>query len=134
MPDLDAIRRKYEMLKPFMNERVRRLWAASEAIALGRGGQRLIAAATGISRDTIRSGVREFEQFGLISGPPEPAQSPSRSDIGSQWKNRIRRASGGSRLAELRDPEIVSVLTFGPYATAESLWRSISTHSGEGTS
>jgi hypothetical protein len=28
----------------------------------------------------------------------------------------------------------LSDLSFGPYATAESVWSSISTHSGEGTS
>jgi len=110
MPNPDEIRRKYELLKPFMNERVRRLWAASEAIALGRGGQRLVAAATGISRGTIRSGVREFDQFGLVSGSSEPTRVPDRSAIGSQSRGRIRRASRGSRLVELKDPEIVSVL------------------------
>jgi hypothetical protein len=110
MPDPDAIRRKYELLKPFMNERVRRLWAASEAIALGRGGQRLVAAATGISRETIRSGRREFERFGLVSSPSEPTRVPARLAIGSQCRDRIRRARGGSRLVELKDPEIISVL------------------------
>jgi hypothetical protein len=37
---VNAIREKYAALEPFLNERTKRLWAAVEAKALGRGGKR----------------------------------------------------------------------------------------------
>jgi Rhodopirellula transposase DDE domain len=43
-----------------LNERHRRLWAASEARACGRGGIAAVARATGISEDTIGRGLREL--------------------------------------------------------------------------
>jgi hypothetical protein len=58
MHDVKGIRQKYEALKPFLDERVRRLWAGAEARVLGRGGIAAVAAATGLSRDTIREGMR----------------------------------------------------------------------------
>jgi transposase len=58
MHDREGIRQKYEALKPFLDERVRRLWAGAEARGLGRGGIAAVAAATGLSRDTIRKGMR----------------------------------------------------------------------------
>ena len=45
-----------------MDERVRRQWAASEATALAWGGISAVARATGISRTTIRAGVRELQE------------------------------------------------------------------------
>ena len=40
MDDVDSIRRKFLALMPVMDERVIRLWAATEAEALGHGGIR----------------------------------------------------------------------------------------------
>ena len=57
-----AIVRKYAVIAPELNERARRLWAAAEAIAIGYGGEALVSAATGMSRDTIRRGRAEIEQ------------------------------------------------------------------------
>ena len=54
---MEGIRQKYEALKPFLDERVRRLWAGAEARGLGRGGIAAVAAATGLSGDTIRKGM-----------------------------------------------------------------------------
>ena len=56
-----AIRRKYEILAPFLNERARRLWAAVEAQALGYGGIGLVARASGLHRDTVAAGLDEIE-------------------------------------------------------------------------
>jgi hypothetical protein len=58
---LEAVRRKYELLHPLMNERMRRHWAACEAMTLQRGGVTLVAQATGLSRTTIWAGMRELE-------------------------------------------------------------------------
>lgn len=46
----EMIKRKYEELKPLMNERMRRIWAATEAKSLGRGGIEEVAKATGLTR------------------------------------------------------------------------------------
>jgi transposase len=64
MHDVEGIRQKYEALKPFLDERVRRLWAGAEARGLGRGGIAAVAAATGLSRDTIRGGMRPIQRAG----------------------------------------------------------------------
>jgi hypothetical protein len=57
---LEAVRRKFELLRPLMNERMRRHWAACEAMTLQRGGVTLVAQATGLSRTTICAGLREL--------------------------------------------------------------------------
>ena len=56
------MKQKFEALKPLMNERMRRWWAATEATALGRGGVTAVAAATGISRLTITAGMAEQQR------------------------------------------------------------------------
>ncbi|MGZ3301544.1 MAG: ISAzo13 family transposase, partial [Isosphaeraceae bacterium] len=56
-----SVRQKFDLLRPIMTERMRRQWAASEALALPRGGMTLVAQATGLSRTTIWAGVRELQ-------------------------------------------------------------------------
>ena len=80
----EAIRKKYEWLSGAMNERMRRLWAAAEAKALGRGGVTLVAQATGLSRTTISAGIRELDQ-------PADTAEPSRP----LYPQRTRRPGGG---------------------------------------
>ncbi len=53
------IRRKYKQLESALDERARRLWAASEALELGWGGVTIVAHATGMSRTTVRAGITE---------------------------------------------------------------------------
>src|SRR5947209_20161359 len=57
-----VLREKFTALAPVLDERTRRLWAATEAQALGRGGLTLVAKVTGLSRRTIARGVRELTQ------------------------------------------------------------------------
>jgi transposase len=61
-PDSARIRQRYELLKPVLDERLRRLWAATEALAFGTGGISKLAEATGLSRNTIRSGIAELQR------------------------------------------------------------------------
>ena len=75
------IKTRFEMLAPFLNERTRRLAAAAEAAAIGRGGISRVSRATGVSRRAIASGLAQL-------------QSPD--DLGS---DRIRRAGGGRKRA-----------------------------------
>ena len=64
MPDaqvVTALRGKYSELLDDLDERGRRRWAAVEARALGRGGIAAVAAATGMSDRTVRTGLRELD-------------------------------------------------------------------------
>lgn len=61
MTDERNIRRRFRLLNPALNERTRRLWAASEAMGLGRGGVTAVARATGVSRRAIAAGLRELQ-------------------------------------------------------------------------
>jgi transposase len=58
---LATLRSKYTALAPVLTERSRRVWAATEARAIGHGGIALVERATGISRSTIQRGSRELE-------------------------------------------------------------------------
>jgi Rhodopirellula transposase DDE domain len=58
---MQAIRAKYTSLEPMLDERVCRLWAATEARAIGRGGITRVAEATGLSRVTIRAGLKDLD-------------------------------------------------------------------------
>jgi hypothetical protein len=73
--DLTTLRRKYRGLRSVLTERSRRVWAASEAVALGHGGIGLVEAATGISRSTISRGMRELDTADEIL-PAERTRRP----------------------------------------------------------
>jgi len=74
-----AIAAKFASLKPLLDERARRLWAAVEARALGRGGISVVAEATGLARATIRAGLQDSP-----SRSPPLAHSLPRSDYAVQ--------------------------------------------------
>jgi hypothetical protein len=54
------IRQKYTLLKPVLNERSRRRFAAVEANVIGRGGIQIVSHATGLNRNTIARGIKEL--------------------------------------------------------------------------
>jgi hypothetical protein len=60
---ITRLREKFAVLEAVLDERSRRLWAVTEAKALGHGGQTLVAKATGLSRRTIYQGLRELEHL-----------------------------------------------------------------------
>jgi DNA-binding phage protein len=76
-----TIRAKFVVLKPLLDERTRRLWAALEARAVGRGGITRVAEATGLSRSTIRAGLRELD---ASSRPNEEKRPMCGSVVGAQ--------------------------------------------------
>ncbi|MGA2379215.1 MAG: ISAzo13 family transposase, partial [Spirochaetia bacterium] len=51
-----VLRTKLTEVLPFLNEKQRRVLAASEAKSFGRGGVQTVARITGISRQTIYNG------------------------------------------------------------------------------
>lgn len=110
MSDIDTVKLKYELLRAAMDERLNRLWAASEAIMIGRGGVTLVAEATGLSRVTIRAGIQELEALGPVPAiRVTPRRAVSRP-IRVGWGDRIRRPGGGRKLSEVKDPTIVPAL------------------------
>jgi transposase len=98
MSNLETIATKYALLYPVLDERLCRLWAASEAVALGHGGLTCVASATGLSRKRIARGIRELETL---------AQAPTVEKPRSQ---RLRRPGGGRKSAAERDPTLLSDL------------------------
>ena len=56
-----VLRQKYLALAPALNERSRRLWAATEAKSIGHGGIACLDRAVSISRSTISRGIKELE-------------------------------------------------------------------------
>ena len=56
------IKNKYSQLSHCLNEKSRRIWAATEAKSLGRGGISVVHSATGIDYKTIRKGLVEIQQ------------------------------------------------------------------------
>ena len=100
MIDEITIRRHYDLLRPSLDERGRRLFAASQVRALGYGGLAAVARATGIAPSTIGRGLKELDQGDVASG-------------------RLRRAGGGrKRLTDIDATLESDLLALG---TAESL-------------
>ena len=90
------VRGKFAALDPIMDERVRRQWAAAEAMALGWGGIEMVALATGISRTTIGAGMRELRA--------RAARPKAATDT------RVRRLGGGRKRRTEDDPELWDAL------------------------
>ncbi len=90
------VRGKFAALDPVMDERVRRQWAAAEAMALGWGGIEMVAVATGISRTTIGAGMRELRA--------RAARPKAATDA------RVRRLGGGRKRRTEEDPELWEAL------------------------
>ena len=87
-----ALTEKFKTLSPVLNEPARRLWAAPEALALGRGGVSAAARATGLSRPTIYAGMEEIHT-GTVATPR-----------GSH--ERVRRLGGGRKQRIMHAPTL----------------------------
>ena len=59
---------KYAAIASVLDERARRVWAATESRAIGYGGDALVSAATGLAQETIRNGRREIEHGVEVTG------------------------------------------------------------------
>jgi transposase len=88
MKEEAAIKRRFELVSGELNERTRRLLAASEALAIGWGGISIVSRATGLSRKAISQGIKEL-------------QGEERANEG-----RIRRKGGGRKTTVSKDPRL----------------------------
>jgi Rhodopirellula transposase DDE domain len=86
-----CIKTRFALLNPTLNERARRLWAATEALTYGYGGITAVSRVTGIATSTIVIGLREVRE--LEKRPPAEGQ-------------RIRRPGGGRKKKETQDPTV----------------------------
>src|SRR5436190_20416244 len=82
---------KYAVVSPVLDERSRRLWAAAESRAIGYGGDAVVSSATGLARDTIRTGRIELER-------------------GVEVTKRLRRAGAGRPRLDQTQPGIKKAL------------------------
>ena len=80
----ERVREKFLALALMMDERMRRRWAATEALALGWGGVSTVAVATGLARNTITAGVRDLER--RRAHPDEPVPTRLRNSGGGRKK------------------------------------------------
>ena len=92
MVAIERVRAQFHRIEPFLDERGRRLFAANEALALGRGGVTVVAAATGIARSTINRGIAELKA--------------ARNEIGRG----IRRPGAGRKREVERQPGLLAAL------------------------
>jgi transposase len=88
---IDTIKKRFEVFSPFIDERLRRLWAATEARAVGHGGIVAVAQATGLSRTTITRGMNELR-------------------TGRGKTRRIRQGGGGRRCLVKKIPAVTMAL------------------------
>ena len=93
MIKLAPIRDRFVLLSPHLDERERRLLAATEARAAGYGGIAAVARATGIAVSTIGRGLRE------LRGATVPAEA-----------TRVRRQGGGRKTLISTSPSLLGDL------------------------
>jgi len=94
---IEAVSKKFSLLKGELDERSRRIWAATEALAVGHGGIKAVSKATGIAESTIRIGKKEIEQR-------------NSRKLSKETPRRIRQKGGGRKpLTEFND-SLISAL------------------------
>jgi hypothetical protein len=86
-----AIRRRWEAISSKLDERGRRLFAAAEVRAAGRGGLAAVSGITGLARSTILRGLKDLDAPALARG-------------------RVRREGGGRRRLTARDTTLLDDL------------------------
>lgn len=89
---IDGLESKFHALVGDLDERDRRRWAATEAMALGYGGITAVSLATGLSDRTIRNGIEELQ-----SDNPLPS-------------GRQRRKGGGRKPLESSQHDLIDAI------------------------
>jgi len=91
---MSQLEERIKSMLPTLNEYQRRRYLATETKALGRGGMSLVSRISGVSRPTLREGVKELD------GPTEEVKEQGRS----------RRPGGGRKLIWKSQPGILEAL------------------------
>ena len=89
---ISQVKQRYGFISAHLSEKDKRLWIASEAITIGRGGDTIVCQATGISRVTISKGKREIK---------------NKTEKSS---NRVRKAGGGRKRLVDKNPALIKEL------------------------
>jgi hypothetical protein len=87
----ELLKRKFRTAWPHLDERTRRIMAATEAVSLGFGGVSLVSRASGLSRKSIHKGIHELRE-------------------GQPLVGRIRRPGAGRKSITESDPGLVQAL------------------------
>ena len=90
----NMLREKYQAIKHSLNEKSRRLWCATEALAIGKRGVEIVSEITKVSRPTIYAGLRELKK------------KPSRK----KSHQRIRKKGGGAKSVLSKTPRILKAI------------------------
>jgi hypothetical protein len=101
MDTLQSILHRWGILHTALDERQRRLYAAAEAQALGRGGVSTVAKATGLARATISAGAQEIQNRSLQK------QALTRYADGV---SAVRQPGGGRKPLASKDPTLLADL------------------------
>jgi hypothetical protein len=86
-----AMKKTYLLLSPHLDERIRRLWCAAQAQAIGHGGITRVQEVTGVSRPCITRGLKD-----LAAAPPP---------MGA-----VRQPGGGRKRVTEHDPALFAAL------------------------
>jgi transposase len=87
-----AIKERYAVLTPLLDERCRRLLVAAESQVIGRSGAATVSRVTGVSRRVIRQGMAELKSPAVLEG------------------GRVRHPGGGRKKAVDKDPALKHAL------------------------
>ena len=87
----NEIRERFMAIRDYLDERQRRIFAATEVSALGHGGIVVVARATGMARSTIGRGLKDMAQPEALTGS-------------------VRRAGGGRPLLTSKNPQLLEDL------------------------
>jgi len=98
MIDVDAVKRRFESLLPTVDERMRRLIAAAESLAIDYGGISIVSRATGVSRRAIARGIVE------LGNPPLPSGGAIRKPGGGRKRTAEQDATLVRDLEHLIEP------------------------------
>jgi len=89
---IKIIQQKHQAMFSYLNERSSRIWAATEALAYGRGGITAVCLATGISNKTVIRGIKELKKPDLLEA------------------NRIRNKGGGRKKLSFSNKNLLASL------------------------
>jgi hypothetical protein len=99
---VETLRRKWDAMQNHLDERGRRIWAASEAEALGHGGVTILHDVTGMPRSAITQGIAEMAN-------PQGAAPPDRARMfgGGRKKTSEKEPRYEQELENLLDSSVI---------------------------